>query len=112
MMGAKKGLKKPSLDEIQHAKVYNDHLTLKHNTQNSINPYCFTLILCHSLLPNAQLISLQEAPFNPSMFGTTVEEVLEMQEDIKPHLKIPWVVVILTETVLRLSGPQTEGIFR
>ena len=46
------------------------------------------------------------------MFGTTVEEVMEMQEDLKPDLKIPWVVVILTETVLRLNGPLTEGIFR
>ena len=35
-----------------------------------------------------------------------------MQEDTKPHLKIPWVVVLLTETVLRLGGPHTEGIFR
>jgi len=57
------------------------------------------------------MVSLQEAPFNPSMFSTTVEEVMEMQEEIKPYLKIPWVVIILTETVLRLNGPRTEGIF-
>ena len=46
------------------------------------------------------------------MFGTTIEEVMEMQEDMKPDLTIPWVVITLTETVLRLNGPLTEGIFR
>ena len=46
------------------------------------------------------------------MFGTTLEEVMEMQKKQKPDLAIPWVVVTLTETVLRLHGPLTEGIFR
>ena len=65
-----------------------------------------------SLLSDGELLSLQDAPFNPSMFGTTLEEIMEMQEDTKKDLDIPWVVIMLTQTVLRLNGPHTEGIFR
>eukprot|EP00731_Ephydatia_muelleri_P012605 Em0006g1499a len=80
-MGAKKGLKRPTLVEIIHAK---------------------------------------EMPFKPSMFGTTVEELFEFEKQkfperhsFKPgHVWIPWVVEVLVETVLKLNGPQTEGIFR
>ena len=63
---------------------------------------------------------MQEMPFKPSMFGTTVEELFEFEKQkfperhsFKPgHVWIPWVVEVLVETVLKLNGPQTEGIFR
>ena len=74
----------------------------------------FSTVVLYSIdsLSNDESFSLQNAPFNPSMFGTTLEEVMEMQEDLKPDLRVPWVVITLTETVLRLNGPLTEGIFR
>jgi hypothetical protein len=71
--GAKKGLKKPTIEEIQYAKT---------------------------------------TPFHPSMFGNTLEEVMELQKEDHPHLEVPWVIVELTETILRLRGPSTQGIFR
>ncbi|XP_064384607.1 rho GTPase-activating protein 39-like isoform X2 [Halichondria panicea] len=73
--GAKKGVKKPAVEEIIHAK---------------------------------------DAPFNPSMFGNTLEDTMELQQEKFPSFdqKLPWVVPALTEAVLRLQGPQTEGIFR
>ena len=46
------------------------------------------------------------------MFGTTLEEVIELQSEKFPDQRLPWVVTILADTVLQLSGPQTEGIFR
>ena len=56
---------------------------------------------------------MQDAPFNPSMFGTSLEDIIEMEAAKFPDRKgIPWVVEVLVETVLKLNGPQTEGIFR
>ena len=46
------------------------------------------------------------------MFGTTLEEVIELQNEKFPGLRLPWVVSVLADTVIQLSGPQTEGIFR
>lgn len=71
--GAKKGLKKPTLEEIKHAK---------------------------------------NAPFNPSVFGMLLEEVMMFQEEKHPDLDLPWMVIELCETVLKLRGPYTQGIFR
>lgn len=50
--------------------------------------------------------------FNPSLFGSTLAEVMEVQEKEKPGLELPWVVTALAEEILRKKGAQTEGIFR
>ncbi|XP_053384441.1 rho GTPase-activating protein 39-like isoform X3 [Mercenaria mercenaria] len=71
--GAKRGVRKPSVDEIEQAK-------------KSI--YC------------------------PSMFGSTLEDVMKMQRDHYPERRLPWIQTSLSEWVLRLNGAQTEGIFR
>ena len=47
-----------------------------------------------------------------SMFSTTLEEVMEIQEEKFPGLDIPWVIIELCEAILRLRGPSTQGIFR
>ena len=46
------------------------------------------------------------------MFGTTLEEVMDLQKEKFPEHHLPWVVTILTDAVLQLKGPLTEGIFR
>lgn len=46
------------------------------------------------------------------MFGITLAEVMELQEEKHPELPVPWVIVQLFESVLNLGGPQSEGIFR
>ncbi|XP_052240509.1 rho GTPase-activating protein 39-like isoform X4 [Dreissena polymorpha] len=73
LSGAKRGVRKPTLDEIDQAK-------------KSI--YC------------------------PSMFGSTLEDVMKMQRDHYPERRLPWIQTTLSEWVLRLNGAQTEGIFR
>eukprot|EP00038_Savillea_parva_P017622 m.21195 g.21195 ORF g.21195 m.21195 type:complete len:584 (-) comp3867_c0_seq1:71-1822(-) len=60
----------------------------------------------------AEVEVAQRNIFNPSLFGSTLEEVMEMQEKQKPGLEIPWIVTALAEEILRKKGAQTEGIFR
>uniref|UniRef100_A0A8C0UV36 Rho GTPase-activating protein 39 n=1 Tax=Cyanistes caeruleus TaxID=156563 RepID=A0A8C0UV36_CYACU len=73
LTGAKKGLKKPNIEEIRHAK---------------------------------------NAVFNPSMFGSSLQDIVAMQKERYPDRQLPWVQTRLSEEVLALNGDQTEGIFR
>ncbi|GFR02081.1 rho GTPase-activating protein 39 [Trichonephila clavata] len=50
--------------------------------------------------------------FRPSMFGNSLEEVMALQKKRYPNYRLPWIQTTLSETVLRLNGAQTEGIFR
>lgn len=68
-----KGLQKPCLEEIKHAR---------------------------------------NAIFSPSMFGSSLEEVMALQKERYPDSQLPWVQTRLSEEVLGLNGDQTEGIFR
>ena len=56
--------------------------------------------------------SFQDAVFNPSMFGNTLEDIMEMQESRYPDNRLPWILTTLAEAVLLQNGLQTEGIFR
>nr|XP_002125699.2 rho GTPase-activating protein 39 [Ciona intestinalis] len=71
--GAKRGQKKPTLDEV---------------------------------------VQSQRSIFNPSMFGNTLDEVMELQMDKYPNHRLPWILTTLSEQVLTLGGNKTEGIFR
>ncbi|XP_055705613.1 rho GTPase-activating protein 39 isoform X2 [Phlebotomus papatasi] len=50
--------------------------------------------------------------FRDSMFGNTLQEVMELQKERFPDRQLPWVQVTLSEQVLLMGGKQTEGIFR
>lgn len=54
----------------------------------------------------------QKAIFSPSMFGSSLEEVMALQKERYPDHQLPWVQTRLSEEVLGLNGDQTEGIFR
>lgn len=54
----------------------------------------------------------KNAVFSPSMFGSSLEEVMALQKDRYPDRQLPWVQTRLSEEVLGLNGDQTEGIFR
>lgn len=61
------------------------------------------------------LPAVQEARyqiFYPSMFGTSLEELLEFQADKFPALKIPWVEHTLISIILESGGEKAEGLFR
>jgi len=48
------------------------------------------------------------------MFGGTLDDVMDMQQEQLPANQLPWIQTILSELLLRLSASQllTEGIFR
>ncbi|XP_077429739.1 rho GTPase-activating protein 39 isoform X2 [Vanacampus margaritifer] len=71
--GGKKGLRKPTLEEVDHSR---------------------------------------RAIITPSLFGSSLDEVMERQSELFPDRKLPWVQVQLSQYVLALGGAQTEGIFR
>ncbi|KAJ1124683.1 hypothetical protein NDU88_003132 [Pleurodeles waltl] len=71
--GGKKGIRKPTLEEIEHAR---------------------------------------NAILTPSLFGSSLEEIMLRQQELFPDRKLPWVQTQLSEQVLALGGEQTEGIFR
>ncbi|XP_034387457.1 rho GTPase-activating protein 39 [Cyclopterus lumpus] len=73
LTGAKKGLQKPCVEEIKHAR---------------------------------------NAIFSPSMFGSSLDEVMALQKERYPDNQLPWVQTRLSEEVLGLNGDQMEGIFR
>ncbi|MEQ2174556.1 hypothetical protein GOODEAATRI_009069, partial [Goodea atripinnis] len=53
----------------------------------------------------------RRAIITPSLFGSSLEEVMERQSELFPDRKLPWVQVQLSQYVLALGGAQTEGIF-
>ncbi|KAM3922758.1 rho GTPase-activating protein 39-like isoform 2-T2 [Leptodactylus fuscus] len=71
--GGKKGLRKPTLEEIEQAR---------------------------------------QAILTPSLFGSSLEEIMERQRDVYPDRRLPWVQTQLSQQVLVLGGERTEGIFR
>ncbi|CAO1428475.1 unnamed protein product [Diamesa hyperborea] len=54
----------------------------------------------------------REQIFRDSMFGNTLTEIMELQKDIFPDKKLPWIQLTLSEQILEMQGKQTEGIFR
>ncbi|RCH79259.1 hypothetical protein CU098_003225, partial [Rhizopus stolonifer] len=58
----------------------------------------------------AEIERAMEAPFKPSVFGESLETVMGLEKD--PKLKIPQVMIFLTDAVKALDGKRTQGIFR
>ena len=56
--------------------------------------------------------SLQHLPFKKSLFGATLDEVMDLQKDTHPNNHIPWILPLLADKIVELNGRTTEGIFR
>jgi len=54
----------------------------------------------------------QHSIFNPSLFGCNLVDVMEIQAEKYPELKLPWVMTSLAQKVFDYNGDQAEGIFR
>ena len=54
----------------------------------------------------------QKRVFDPSMFGNTLEGIMEIQENQYPDNRLLWILTSLTEAIFLENGLQTEGIFR
>ncbi|KAJ8360815.1 hypothetical protein SKAU_G00173400 [Synaphobranchus kaupii] len=54
----------------------------------------------------------RSAIVTPSLFGSSLEDVMERQRPLFPERRLPWVQTQLSQCVLALGGAHTEGIFR
>ncbi|GAB5593534.1 hypothetical protein Unana1_08434 [Umbelopsis nana] len=63
------------------------------------------------VLTFAEIERAKDAPFKPSVFGETLEFIMEQQESTT-DLDIPKIVPFLANMVLDLRGLTSEGIFR
>lgn len=57
-------------------------------------------------------LSLQDAAFNPSTFGESLDRVYRLQERTYPKLQVPIILPFLADGILALGGLKQEGIFR
>ncbi|CAG8454648.1 1660_t:CDS:10 [Cetraspora pellucida] len=54
----------------------------------------------------------KEAPFNPSIFGETLDFIMKLQSNSYPNLKLPRILPFLANAIIELNGQTSEGIFR
>jgi len=54
----------------------------------------------------------RDAPFSHTVFGVTLDEIMEKQAEQGSQLLVPQIVVTLSEEIRRLGGMKAEGIFR
>ncbi|VDP66498.1 unnamed protein product, partial [Echinostoma caproni] len=59
-----------------------------------------------------EICHVKDFILKPSIFGGTLTEMMRIQAYRFPHLRLPWIQIFLTEELLRLNGPVTEGVFR
>ncbi|CAB4376882.1 unnamed protein product [Rhizophagus irregularis] len=64
------------------------------------------------VLTLSEIERAREAPFHPSVFGETLEFIMNLQAKSFPHLKIPRILPFLSNSILELNGQSSEGIFR
>ncbi|ORE17755.1 Rho GTPase activation protein [Rhizopus microsporus] len=64
------------------------------------------------VLTSAEIARAKEAPFKPSVFGESLQFIMDLQANTSPDLKIPMIVPFLTNAVRETNGQLSEGIFR
>lgn len=55
---------------------------------------------------------LQDAAFNPSIFGTSLDMVFRLQQRTYPQAKVPIILPFLADGIIALGGLQAEGVWR
>lgn len=60
----------------------------------------------------AEVDAAKRAIFQPSMFGSTLDDTMKMQKSRYPDHQLPWILTCLTQQVIQNNGTCTEGIFR
>ncbi|VDL68323.1 unnamed protein product, partial [Nippostrongylus brasiliensis] len=65
--------------------------------------------------PKPSLAAVQEARvhiFNPPQFSASLSELMEMQNERYPQLRLPWIETTLIELLYESGARRTEGLFR
>jgi Rho GTPase-activating protein 39 len=55
---------------------------------------------------------IQDAAFNPSTFGESLDAIFRLQERNYPQAQVPIILPFLADGILALGGTKSEGIFR
>ncbi|KAJ1336502.1 hypothetical protein BSLG_007286 [Batrachochytrium salamandrivorans] len=63
-------------------------------------------------MTHAEINQVLEAPFKNSVFGDSLDNIMERQMKLQPSLDLPRILLFLSDAILSLNGCQTEGIFR
>ncbi|TNN05666.1 Rho GTPase-activating protein isoform 3, partial [Schistosoma japonicum] len=59
-----------------------------------------------------EICHVKDFLLKPCIFGSSLDEMMQIQAYRFPRLRLPWIQIFLTEEILRLNGAQAEGIFR
>jgi hypothetical protein len=57
-------------------------------------------------------LPLQDAAFNPSTFGASLDFIYKLQQRSYPEAKVPIILPFLADGIIALGGLQAEGIWR
>ncbi|ORX96660.1 hypothetical protein K493DRAFT_336817 [Basidiobolus meristosporus CBS 931.73] len=95
------------------------HFDNQQNQINVLSKHAYNKLLRISktgprgkVLTSEEIDQAKEAAFHPTVFGESLEYVMQMQAQSHPDLKIPRILLFLAESVLELDGQKSEGIFR
>ncbi|KAI8347610.1 Rho GTPase activation protein [Choanephora cucurbitarum] len=101
---------------FQFVKHYH---SITQNQLNVLSLYVFEKLtaICSKgargkVLTASEIERAMEAPFKPSVFGESLDTIMNLQKEQEPALKIPKLVIFLSNAVHDLNGFTTEGIFR
>jgi len=101
-----------------HQKENEDDERIK--TIQILSQHCYRKLARTCIVgPRGKTLSLKEieqrmnAAFHFSYFGETLEDIMEQQKkNENSELEIPAIMIFLADSILKLNGCQTEGIFR
>ncbi|KAI8351794.1 hypothetical protein EDC96DRAFT_466952 [Choanephora cucurbitarum] len=94
-----------------HSVQENDVCVMSQHVSAKLRRIC-TRGAKGKVLTSAEINRAKEAPFKPSVFGESLDFIMELQEKTHPELFIPQIVPFLTKTVRDTNGQMSEGIFR
>lgn len=108
----------PSKDlETYLTRFVEQHHAITENQVDVLSDYVSTKLLrvCSrgargKVLTAAEIERAKEAPFKPSVFGESLETIMDLQKG--SSLKVPQIVTFLANAVHDLNGQATQGIFR
>ncbi|KAI8884398.1 Rho GTPase activation protein [Backusella circina FSU 941] len=108
----------PSKDlESYLTRFVEQHHGITENQVDILSDYVSTKLvrICSrgargKVLTAAEIERAKEAPFKPSVFGESLENIMDMQKE--SSLKVPQIVTFLANAVHDLNGQATQGIFR
>ncbi|KAI9485231.1 MAG: Rho GTPase activation protein [Benjaminiella poitrasii] len=100
----------------QHHQNKNSQLVIQsHYVTAKLNRIC-TRGARGKVLSTAEIERAMEAPFKPSVFGESLDYIMELEKKKNckdsSSLKIPRIVTFLTRAIYQLNGKASEGIFR